>query len=128
MADADGATDQFALAVMAYEMLTGRNPFQAVTIREVFALVLHSDPPPMGVGRDVELVVRRGLAKSNREGSPPSPPSPRRFVPRLPVGCATASGRRRSPMPLASSASHNRKEQLGRRVRGMALTRPRRRA
>src|SRR3954470_23963476 len=49
--DAEGATDQFALAVMAYEMLTGRNPFQAVTIREVFRLVLQSDPPPMGVGR-----------------------------------------------------------------------------
>jgi eukaryotic-like serine/threonine-protein kinase len=65
--DADAATDQFALAVMAYEMLTGRNPFQAATARDVFALVLYSDPPPLGVGPDVELVVRRGLAKSNRE-------------------------------------------------------------
>ena len=27
VADADAATDQFALAVIAYEMLTGRNPF-----------------------------------------------------------------------------------------------------
>ena len=70
VADADGATDQFALAVIAYEMLTGRNPFQAETAGEVFALVLHSEPPPMGVGRDVELVVRRGLAKSNRQRFP----------------------------------------------------------
>ena len=51
-------------------MLTGRNPFQADTAGEVFALVLHTDPPPMGVGRDVELVVRRGLAKSNRQRFP----------------------------------------------------------
>jgi hypothetical protein len=70
VADADGATDQFALAVIAYEMLTGRNPFQAETAGEVFALVLHTEPPPMGVGRDVELVVRRGLAKSNRQRFP----------------------------------------------------------
>jgi hypothetical protein len=70
VADSDGATDQFALAVIAYEMLAGRNPFQADTAGEVFALVLHSDPRPMGVGRDVELVVRRGLAKSNRQRFP----------------------------------------------------------
>ena len=70
VADADDATDQFALAVIAYEMLTGRNPFQAETAGEVFALVLHTEPPPMGVGRDVELVVRRGLAKSNRQRFP----------------------------------------------------------
>jgi hypothetical protein len=67
VADSDGATDQFALAVIAYEMLTGRNPFQADTAGAVFTLVLHSDPAPMGVGPDVELVVRRGLAKSNRD-------------------------------------------------------------
>jgi tRNA A-37 threonylcarbamoyl transferase component Bud32 len=70
VADADAATDQFALAVIAYEMLTGRNPFWAETARDVFSLVLHSDPPPMGIGPDVELVVRRGLAKSNRQRFP----------------------------------------------------------
>ena len=40
--DADAATDQFALAVIAYEMLTGRTPFRADTAGEVFALVLHT--------------------------------------------------------------------------------------
>ena len=59
VADVDDATDQFALAVIAYEMLTGRNPFQADSISDVFSMVLHSDPAPMEVGRDVELVVRR---------------------------------------------------------------------
>ena len=68
--DADAATDQFALAVIVYEMLTGRTPFQADTSGEVFDLVLHTNPSPMGLGRDVELVVRRGLAKSNRERFP----------------------------------------------------------
>src|SRR3954447_17704328 len=68
--DADAATDQFALAVIAYEMLTGHTPFKADTAGEVFALALHTDPPPMEVGPDVELVVRRGLAKSNGQRFP----------------------------------------------------------
>ena len=33
----------------------------------IFSRVSLSDPAAMGVGRDVELVVRRGLAKSNRK-------------------------------------------------------------
>ncbi len=122
VADADGATDQFALAVMAYEMLTGRNPFQAVTIREVFALVLHSDPPPMGVGGDVELVVRRGLAKSNRQRFP----AITAFSEAL---RAAAAGRLRDSQWAATLAyaagevaTHDSKERVGRRVRGMALT------
>jgi serine/threonine-protein kinase len=65
--DTDAATDQFALAVIAYEMLTGRNPFQGDTIADIFSRVAHGDPAPMEAGRDVELVVRRGLAKSNRQ-------------------------------------------------------------
>ena len=32
--------------------------------------MLHTNSPPMGLGRDVELVVRRGLAKSNRHRFP----------------------------------------------------------
>src|SRR6187551_493045 len=43
VADADAATDQFALAVIAYEMLTGRTPFRADTAGEVFALVVHTE-------------------------------------------------------------------------------------
>src|SRR6185369_13761056 len=98
VADADGATDQFALAVIAYEMLTGRNPFRADTAGEVFALVLHTDPPPMGVGRDVELVVRRGLAKSNRQRFATITDFSTRFAPPPPVGYGRPSGPRRSRM------------------------------
>ena len=65
VADANAATDQFALAVITYEMLTGRNPFQGDSVAAIFAQVQHGDPAPMQVGQDVELVVRRGLAKSN---------------------------------------------------------------
>ena len=36
VADSDAATDQFALAVITYEMLTGRNPFGGDTAGAIF--------------------------------------------------------------------------------------------
>ena len=117
VADADAATDQFALAVIAYEMLTGRNPFRADTAGEVFALVLHRDPAPMGVGPDVELVVRRGLAKSNRQRFPAITD----FSDAL---RAAAAGRLRETQWAATLAyaagevaSHDSKGRSGRRLR-----------
>ena len=121
VADADGATDQFALAVIAYEMLTGRNPFRADTAGEVFALVVHTEPPPMGVGRDVELVVRRGLAKSNRQRFPAITD----FSDAL---RAAAAGRLRETQWAATLAyaagevaSHDSKARSGRRLRRAVL-------
>ena len=68
--DVDAATDQFALAVLTYEMLTGRPPFAGDSIGDVLFRVLHADPPPMHVDRGIESVVRRGLAKSSRRRYP----------------------------------------------------------
>jgi hypothetical protein len=70
MKDVDAATDQFALAVMTYEMLTGRPPFAGESIGEVLFRVLHAEPPPMNINRGVESAVRRGLAKSSRRRYP----------------------------------------------------------
>ena len=53
-ADVNGATDQFALAVIAYEMLTGRNP-------EMIGRVT----PPTGLPGQLDAVVGRALARSN---------------------------------------------------------------
>jgi serine/threonine protein kinase len=121
VADADAATDQFALAVIAYEMLTGRTPFWAETAGDVFSLVLHRDPPPMGIGRDVELVVLRGLAKANRRRFP----SVTDFSAAL---RAAAAGRLRDSQWAATLAyaagevaSHRTKGRSGRRVRRLAL-------
>jgi tRNA A-37 threonylcarbamoyl transferase component Bud32 len=121
VADADAATDQFALAVIAYEMLTGRNPFTAETASAIFGLVLHSDPAPMELGRDVEVVVRRGLSKSNRQRFP----SITDFSGAL---RAAAAGRLRETQWAATLAyaagevaSHDSKGRSGRRLRGLAL-------
>ncbi len=68
--DIGGATDQFALAVIAYEILTGRNPFMADNVQEIFLNVSRGVPSPTGFGPSVDDVLRRGLAKSNRRRFP----------------------------------------------------------
>ena len=104
VADADAATDQFALAVIAYEMLTGRNPFQG----------RHR---PATSSRWCSTAIRRRWASGGTSswwcagawpsrtasGFPPSRISPTRFAPRPPAGCARPSGRRRSRTPPARS-------------------------
>ncbi|HEY8923658.1 MAG TPA: serine/threonine-protein kinase [Polyangia bacterium] len=66
----DAATDQFALAVMTYEMLTGRVPFEGKTIEAVITQVLTGEPAPIGINAEVDAVVRRGLAKSPNDRYP----------------------------------------------------------
>lgn len=61
---AEAPSDQFALAAMSYEMLTGVGPFGGGPTVAVLSRVLHADPPPMaGVSGAIERVVLRGLAK-----------------------------------------------------------------
>jgi serine/threonine-protein kinase len=67
MADVDGSTDQFALAVIAHELLTGRNPFLGDTVQATFLRVSSPSPPSAGFGREVDAVLARGLAKSNQQ-------------------------------------------------------------
>ncbi|MBC8131814.1 MAG: protein kinase [Deltaproteobacteria bacterium] len=69
--EVDATTDQFALAVITYEMLTGRPPFVGDSVGTVLSQVLYAEPPPMGIDADeVERVVRRGLAKSKHDRFP----------------------------------------------------------
>ncbi len=62
------ATDVFALAVVAYETLTGRKPFEGETITPVLYSVVNTDPPPPSswnpaLPRPYDDVFRRALAK-----------------------------------------------------------------
>ncbi|MES1166183.1 MAG: protein kinase [Verrucomicrobiota bacterium] len=68
--DVNAATDQFALAAIAYEMLTGQPPFAGGTVGDVLAHVVHDDPPPMQLGGAVEAVIGRALAKRNADRFP----------------------------------------------------------
>jgi serine/threonine protein kinase len=71
----DHRTDQWALACIAWEMLTGRAPFAGDDMSAVFYQVIHLDPPPLGkrapeVPPAVEAVLRRALSKSVAERYP----------------------------------------------------------
>jgi serine/threonine-protein kinase len=71
----DGRTDQFALAALAYTLLTGRTPFSRETPVAILYAVVHEEPAELGaaVGWDaapVERVLRRGLARRRADRYP----------------------------------------------------------
>jgi WD40 repeat protein/serine/threonine protein kinase len=59
------ASDLYALAIMAYEALTGRRPFHATTLAEYDALHTHAPVPPLGgsFSPALDRVFQRALAK-----------------------------------------------------------------
>ena len=63
VSDIDGSTDQYALAVIAYEMLTGENPFVADTIEAVLLRVANASAPPTRLAVELDSVLQRALAK-----------------------------------------------------------------
>jgi len=65
MAEVDATSDQWALAVIAHELLTGKNAFAAETFGETFALVRAGVVPPTGLGSAVDAVVARALRDQN---------------------------------------------------------------
>lgn len=69
------AADQYALAVVAYEMLAGRVPFQAQTPVSLLHKHLEEEPPSIRtidsrLPQTVEPVIRRGLAKDPNDRYP----------------------------------------------------------
>jgi serine/threonine protein kinase len=66
---ADHRADQFALASMTYEMITGRMPFTAESVAELLHKVVHEQPPAAslyapGLASSVDLVLLRAMSKS----------------------------------------------------------------
>jgi serine/threonine protein kinase/tetratricopeptide (TPR) repeat protein len=65
--DVDYRVDLYALGVVLYEMLTGRQPFRGRTLAEVFDQILHQEPEPISRTNDVvpelEVIVRRSMQK-----------------------------------------------------------------
>ncbi len=70
----DGRADQYSLAVMAYELLAGRRPFDAPQHLDLLRLHVQEPPPPMGdlgpgIAR-IESAILRGLAKQPSDRFP----------------------------------------------------------
>jgi serine/threonine-protein kinase len=64
----DGRADQFALAVVSYEMLTGEKPFQGEQLTTVLYKIVSEEPPAPQrlnptLGFAVDMVLGRALAK-----------------------------------------------------------------
>jgi serine/threonine protein kinase len=64
----DARTDQYALAVVAFELLTGNLPFEAADPTVLRMCVLSDPVPPIpGVSETVNAAMKRGMAKPRDE-------------------------------------------------------------
>jgi serine/threonine-protein kinase len=67
----DAQTDQYALAVTAYELLAGHVPFSGTDTENLKHAVLHAGPAKIpGLPKHVNAALRKGLAKNGKDRFP----------------------------------------------------------
>jgi serine/threonine-protein kinase len=131
----DASTDQFALAAIAYEMVTGQPAFDGSSIPAVLLKVAAEDPTPVeelaqSVPAPITEAIQRGLAKEKSERfesmsefvqafSSVGPPPP--FAPRTPPPVAPPPPPASPPPPEATTPSSNRTVGLGVGVAALAF-------
>lgn len=69
--DVDGRTDIFSLAVVLYEMIAGKKPFEGATASDVIAAILHYEPEPLAEFNDaappeLQRILNKALAKDKQ--------------------------------------------------------------
>jgi hypothetical protein len=104
----DGRSDQFALAVIAYQMLTGRRPFQGDQVTSICYQIVHAEPVapaeinpnlPAGVAR----VLKRALAKDPAQRFPTCS----EFATALAAACERGSTIA-APAPIRKATSYSK--------------------
>jgi len=68
----DFRSDQFSLAVILYEMITAKRPFDRPSSAETLTAIIREDSPPLNLsessgGRELQQVITRCLAKSPQD-------------------------------------------------------------
>ena len=101
---ASARSDQFSLAVIAYEMLTGQKPFQGNSWASVMHQIMSVEPPPVkqhrkDLGDDVTTVLRKALAKDPDARYA----SCREFGDELSRAVTGVTMQRTAPMPLSTA-------------------------
>jgi serine/threonine protein kinase len=99
-----GRTDQFSLAVMVYEVLTGEKPFTAEYLPTLLYRIVREDPaPPQRLNTtltpQIEAVLRKALAKSPADRYETCTD----FIAALAIACNAAPGW--IPLPRGASQS-----------------------
>ena len=67
--DINGRSDQYALGIVAFEMLTGARPFQGAKVQDIIKQHLNAEPPDItarrpGLDPAVDAAIKRALSKS----------------------------------------------------------------
>ena len=101
---ATGRSDQFSLAVIAYEMLTGQKPFQGNSWASVMHQIMSVDPPPVkqhrqDLGDEVTTVLRKALSKDPDARYA----SCREFADELAHAVTGVTAQRTMPMPISEA-------------------------
>jgi formylglycine-generating enzyme required for sulfatase activity/tRNA A-37 threonylcarbamoyl transferase component Bud32 len=101
----DGRADQFSLAVMGFQMLSGRQPFRAESSAGLLIQIVQNEPPPLHVldGRfppAASAVLGRALAKKPAERFP----SCMGFIEALSAACVQTAPPQvaQAPPPMAT--------------------------
>jgi serine/threonine-protein kinase len=115
----DHRTDQWALAVLAWHMLSGRLPFWKPEVHEILNQVITGDPTPLApefaplIPREVDKVLRRALTKKREDRYPTINAFARAFE----AAAATAPARREAPAEAAAPAAAPRDDRARSRPR-----------
>jgi YVTN family beta-propeller protein len=97
----DGRTDEYALACLLYESLSGRPPFARPTEAEVLWAHMQEDPPSLRGQELLDPVLARGLAKDKTDRYPT---------------CGELLAAAHSAVGLEAPAVRRRRLRLGRRL------------